>query len=112
MENGLVTGEAGHAQDARGQQRRSRPRPRYFSRRKVCQFCVDGIDTVDFKDVELLKRFVSDRFMIEARRKSGMCAKCQRSLAKAVKKARHLALLPFSPAQRGALPVHYRPRSS
>jgi small subunit ribosomal protein S18 len=66
---------------------------------------------LDYKDVDYIKKFLSDRYMIEARRKSGMCAKCQRSLAKAVKKARHLALLPFSPAQKGALPVHYRPRS-
>ena len=61
--------------------------------------------------IDYLKKFLSERYMIEARRKSGMCAKCQRSLAKAVKKARHLALLPFSPSQKGALPVHYRPRS-
>ena len=92
-------------------QRRPNSRPRFYSRSKVCQPCVDKKE-LDYIDEDNLKKFLSDRYMIEARRKSGMCAKCQRSLAKAVKKARHLALLPFSPAQRGALPVHYRPRSS
>ena len=111
MENVLVTGEVGPAHDARGQQRRSRPRPRYFSRRKVCQFCVDGIDTVDFKDVEILKRFVSDRFMIEARRKSGVCAKHQRALAKAVKRARQLSLIPFTSSHKGSFSFNYRSRN-
>lgn len=93
------------------QQRRPTSRPRFYSRRKVCQPCVDKKE-LDYKDVDYLKKFLSERYMIEARRKSGMCAKCQRSLAKAVKKARHLALLPFSPAQKGTFPVHYRPRNS
>lgn len=71
---------------------------RYFQRRKVCQFCVDKIDRVDYKDVPRLRRFVSDRAKIEPRRKTGTCAKHQRSLGLAIKRARHVALLPFTSA--------------
>lgn len=69
---------------------------RYFQRRKVCQFCVDKIDRVDFKDVPRLRKFVSDRAKIEPRRKTGTCAKHQRSVTVAIKRARHMALLPFT----------------
>ena len=75
-------------------------RPRYFARRKVCSFCVDHIEYVDYKDIERLRRFVSQRFKIEARRKTGVCAKHQRALARAIKRARHLAMMPFSPEHR------------
>jgi small subunit ribosomal protein S18 len=79
---------------------------RSFSRRKVCAFCVDGIKHVDYKDVPRLRRFISDRGMIEPRRKTGTCAKHQRSLTTAIKRARHLALLSFTeggrePRERG-----------
>lgn len=73
---------------------------RSFPRRKVCMFCVDGIKHVDYKDVPRLRRFVSDRGMIEPRRKTGVCAKHQRSLAVAIKRARHLALLSFTEGAR------------
>lgn len=69
---------------------------RYFQRRKVCQFCVDKIDRVDFKDVPRLRKFVSDRAKIEPRRKTGTCATHQRSVTLAIKRARHMALLPFT----------------
>jgi len=69
---------------------------RYFQRRKACQFCIDKIDRVDYKDVPRLRRFVSDRAKIEPRRKTGTCAKHQRSLTLAIKRARHMALLPFT----------------
>ena len=72
-------------------------RPRYYARRKLCSYCVDHIDYVDYKDIGRLRRFLSDRFRIEARRKSGACAKHQRALSTAIKRARHLAMLPFSP---------------
>ena len=74
-----------------------RGRPRYYARRKVCSFCVDHVKYIDYKDVARIKRFLSDRFMIEARRKSGVCSKHQRGLATAIKRARHLAMIPFSP---------------
>jgi len=71
-------------------------RPRYFQRRKVCSFCVDKIKEADYKDVERLRRYLSPRFKMEARRKTGVCSKHQRGLAMAIKRARYMAMLPFS----------------
>ena len=65
-------------------------------KRKVCIFCRDKVDYVDFKDVQLLRKFVSDRGKIRARRVSGNCAQHQRDVASAVKNAREMALLPYS----------------
>lgn len=71
--------------------------PRKFTpRRKVCQFCVDKIKEVDYKDLNRLRRFLSERGKIEPRRKTGTCAKHQRSLNVALKRARQLAMLPFT----------------
>ncbi|MDY0210440.1 MAG: 30S ribosomal protein S18 [Tenericutes bacterium HGW-Tenericutes-8] len=64
-------------------------------RRKVCFFTQNKVDHIDFKDVELLKRFISDRGKILPRRVTGTSAKWQRPLAVAIKRARHMALLPF-----------------
>lgn len=75
----------------RGQQRRYAA-----SRRKRCQFCVDKVDTIDYKDVGLLRQFLTEQGKIVARRKTGTCARHQRRLAVAIKRARHLALLPFT----------------
>ena len=77
-----------------------RGRPRYYARRKVCSFCVDHVEYIDYKNVERIRRFLSDRFMVEARRRTGVCSKHQRGLARAIKRARHLAMLPFSPDHR------------
>lgn len=76
---------------------RRRGRPRYYARRKICTFCVDKVKYIDYKDVPRLRRFLSDRHKMEARRKTGVCAKHQRALSRAVKRARVLALIPFSP---------------
>lgn len=76
-------------------ERRSRPRGR-FQRRRVCAFCVDKIDNIDYKDVNTLRRFVSDQGQIESRRRTGTCARHQRRLTLAVKRARYLALLPYT----------------
>ena len=65
-------------------------------RRKVCYFTSNKIKTIDYKDAELLKRFVSDRGKILPRRVTGTSAKYQRELTVAIKRARHMALLPFS----------------
>lgn len=65
-------------------------------RKKVCSFCVDKVDTIDYKDVAKLRRFVSERAKILPRRVTGTCAHHQRELTVAIKRARHLALLPFS----------------
>lgn len=73
-----------------------RPQRRFTPRRRVCQFCVDHIKTIDYKDVNRLKRYLSDRAKIEPRRKTGTCAGHQRALALALKRARHLALLPYT----------------
>jgi small subunit ribosomal protein S18 len=78
----------------------SRARPRgkgkYVPKRKVCSFCVNHVKTIDFKDVPLLRRYISDRGRIDPRRKTGVCAKHQRVLTVALKRARHIALLPYT----------------
>jgi small subunit ribosomal protein S18 len=73
-------------------------RARYAPKRRVCQFCSDGVDVIDYKDPAKLHRYISDRGKIEPRRRTGSCAKHQRALARAIKRARHLALLPYAPA--------------
>ena len=65
-------------------------------RRKVCGFCVDKVDSIDYKDVAKLRRYISERAKILPRRVTGTCARHQRELTVAIKRARHLALLPFS----------------
>ena len=72
-------------------------RGKYAPRRKVCNFCVDKINDVDYKDVGRLRRYLSERAKIEPRRKTGTCAGHQRELAVALKRARHVALLPYAP---------------
>lgn len=74
-------------------ERSNNMRPR--KRKKVCQFCVDRCDTIDYKDVAKLRRFISERGKILPRRTTGTCAKHQRELTESVKRARHIALLPF-----------------
>ena len=76
-------------------QRRER-RPRFIPRRKVCHFCVDHITHIDYKSVDMLRRHLSDWGKIEPRRKTGTCARHQRMLTTALKRARHLAFLPFT----------------
>ena len=83
---------------SRKPQTKTRGRPRYIPRRKVCQFCSDGTDVIDYKDPLKLNRYISDRGKIEPRHRTGTCAKHQRALAVAIKRARHLALLPYVPA--------------
>jgi small subunit ribosomal protein S18 len=71
-------------------------RGRYVPRRKVCAFCVDHVGEIDYKDAAKLRRYLSDRGKIDPRRKTGTCAKHQRGLSVALKRARHLALLPYT----------------
>ena len=71
-------------------------RGRFGARRKVCAFCVDKIDVIDYKDPVKLRRFISERGKIEPRRKTGTCARHQRRLTLSIKRARHLALLPYT----------------
>lgn len=78
--------------------RLGRPRSRYVPRRKQCSLCVDKVKVIDYKDPAKLRRYISDRGKIEPRRKTGTCARHQRALAIAIKRARHVALLPYVPA--------------
>ena len=64
-------------------------------RRKVCSFCVDKVESIDYKDVARLRKFITEGGKIVPRRMSGTCAKHQRELSKAIKRARVAALLPF-----------------
>ena len=75
-------------------ERNDRPRGRK-PRRKVCAFCVDRIQEIDYKDVPRLRKYLSERAKIVPRRVTGTCAEHQRQLTVAIKRARHLALLPY-----------------
>ena len=70
-------------------------RARYVPRRRICFFCSEKVEVIDYKDSSRLRRYVSDVGKIEPRRKTGTCARHQRVLAMAIKRARHLALLPY-----------------
>ena len=74
----------------------ARARKVFFRRRKVCKFCADKIDDINYKDTKLLHAFVAERGKIIPRRISGVCAPHQRRLTDAIKKARNIALLPFA----------------
>ena len=71
-------------------QRNRRPK------RRVCAFCADKVDTIDYKDVFKLRKYITERGKILPRRISGNCAKHQRQVTMAIKRARHIALLPYS----------------
>jgi len=86
-----VTSERPKAKSRRGDGYR-----RYPARRKVCAFCADKNLIIDYKDPSKLRRFLTDRAKIEPRRKTGTCARHQRKLTTAIKRARLLALLPFT----------------
>ena len=74
-----------------------RPPRRYGGgRRKVCRFCADHLEGLDYKDVGRLRLYISERGKIEPRRKTGTCMKHQRLVAVAIKRARHLALVPYT----------------
>ena len=70
-------------------------RPNRTRRKKVCAFCTDGIDEIDYKDTKKLLHYTSERAKIVPRRISGTCARHQRQLTTAIKRARHVALLPY-----------------
>ncbi len=68
----------------------------YFRRKKVCRFCVEKIDDINYKDVRMLSAFISERGKIIPRRISGVCTPHQRRLSESIKQARNIALLPFA----------------
>ena len=76
-------------------ERNDRPQRARRPKRKVCMFCVDKVEAIDYKDTAKLRRYVSERGKIVPRRISGNCAKHQRQLTTAIKRARIIALLPF-----------------
>ena len=76
-------------------ERKQRPRGRK-TRRKVCDFCVNKIAYIDYKDVNRLRRYINERGKIMPRRMTGTCAKHQRQLSEAIKRARAIALLPYT----------------
>jgi small subunit ribosomal protein S18 len=71
-------------------------RERRRGRRRVCAFCVDKVDTIDYKQADKLRRFITERGKILPRRISGNCARHQRQLTVAIKRARQMALLPYT----------------
>ena len=82
----------------------SRPRTRswggakYVPKRKFCSFCADKVEAIDYKDPSKLRRYILSEGKIAPRRRTGTCAKHQRAVAVAIKRARHLALLPYTSA--------------
>jgi len=74
------------------------PKKQYFRRRKVCKFCDEKIDVIDYKDVKTLGQFISERGKILPRRLTGTCSRHQRLVAVAIKRARSIAFLPFAAA--------------
>jgi small subunit ribosomal protein S18 len=68
----------------------------YFRRKKVCRFCVEKIDDINYKETKMLNAFISERGKITPRRITGVCAPHQRRLSEAIKQARNIALLPFA----------------
>ncbi|HEX4166930.1 MAG TPA: 30S ribosomal protein S18 [Bryobacteraceae bacterium] len=68
----------------------------YFRRKKVCRFCVDKVDDINYKEAKLLASFISERGKITPRRISGVCTPHQKRLSEAIKQARNIALLPFA----------------
>ena len=81
--------------DKKGADKNQGQRRTLFRRRKVCKFCADKIDDINYKDVKLIGPFVPERGKILPRRMFGTCAEHQRKLTVAIKRARHIALLPY-----------------
>ena len=85
-----------------------RQRSKFFVRRRVCQFCVDKVNDIDYKNIPLLQRYMSEGSKIDSRRKSGVCAKHQRTLAKAIKRARQVGMIPFDRSHKFVIKQTYQ----
>lgn len=106
--NAAATGQDRQDRQDRGPRRDGRPGSgpggpggreggrKFFRRKKVCKFCVEKIDAINYKDVRLLSGFVAERGKIVPRRLTGVCTPHQRRLSAAIKQARNIALLPFA----------------
>ena len=90
---------SGPFETAPADERASGGRRRYMGRAKVCMFCTEKITKIDYKDFDMLRRFLTERAKIRPRRQTGNCARHQRAVSRAIKRARQLALLPFVGAQ-------------
>ena len=88
-------GGRGRKKDDKDKAKGERPRGGFFRRRRVCKFCAEKIDYINYKDVRLLSPFIPERGKIQPRRISGTCAKHQRALQVAIARARQLALIPY-----------------
>jgi small subunit ribosomal protein S18 len=88
-------GGRGRKKDDKDKAKGERPRGGFLRRRRVCKFCAEKIDYINYKDVRLLSPFIPERGKIQPRRISGTCAKHQRSLQVAIARARQLALIPY-----------------
>jgi small subunit ribosomal protein S18 len=96
------TGNGGGSEEGgsfRGEGRGGGAKRRFMGRQKVCAFCVERTKKIDYKDYDTLRRFLTERAKIRPRRQTGTCAHHQRAIARAIKRARHLALLPFTSSQ-------------
>jgi small subunit ribosomal protein S18 len=89
-------GGGGRGAGGRGGDKKEQGKRYFFRRRKVCKFCADKIDYIDYKDVKTLSGFVPERGKVLPRRMFGTCAEHQRKLTLAIKRARNIALLPFA----------------
>ena len=85
----------GGKKDDKDKNKGERPRGGFFRRRRVCKFCAEKIDYINYKDVRILAPFLPERGKIQPRRISGTCALHQRKLQVAIKRARQLALIPY-----------------
>jgi small subunit ribosomal protein S18 len=88
------------ARDSKSRQSSARNNKDKMVKAKACQFCKDGVKAIDYKDTNLLRKFISDRGKIRARRVTGNCTQHQRDIAMAVKNAREMALLPYTSTAR------------
>ena len=98
MSKETVNAEEVKATNSQPKAREQRPATRKFNRRprkKVCTFCVEKATSIDYKDVAKLRRFITEKGKIIPRRQTGTCAKHQRMLTQAVKRARYMALIPY-----------------
>jgi small subunit ribosomal protein S18 len=89
-------GRTSESRGGRGADKKDDKKRTLFRRRKVCKFCADKIDDINYKDVRLIGSFISERGKITPRRISGVCAPHQRRLAESIKQARNIALVPFA----------------
>jgi small subunit ribosomal protein S18 len=108
-----TSGPSTASRDRGPRPRNMRPgRPRYIPKRKVCFFCANKNEVIDYKNPDKLRNYLSDRAKIDPRRRTGTCARHQRALATAIKRARQIALLPFVPEHVYPAPLMVAPAAA